>query len=637
MPSSIGCGLGGGDPAEYSRIIECIAKKFPRIRFILVSEEEDVHRDNLDLVKFRLSSDVWSSEREDEKCAELEELIRNLHLFAQIERIPVVEPTPKSRAATYEKDYVGTFFEECVDYFEPRLPPADDRHVQVLNAWESLGDAEVLRRTEENLNTIRKMRTLISERRVEGTDIRPRLIKALARAIGWPDETPFLDDCKLIGNMRNSVYPIEFGGKQRRKGKFSRRHLIANVQKISEKVLRRASKRTETKHLETMKKEAFKLADEGKVEIESVASFIRRRAFVTHLLSPNFGVAQGSKIRMCTDYSSSGSGLNDACHIWNRCVLHDHSHMARMILFCGRKWKRIRLWKSDLRGAYRQLPLSARERRLGTMLLGDLVLLPLTLGFGARAAVFNFTAFSLLVTSIVTCITAAPTCVYIDDEFGVLPERSFFGGAKAPLDTASRVFDSAQELHALMGVNCYPVDLDKTFPPSDSIPILGLDVFTGECGDFDVAIPAKKKAKIMDRIESGIRLELDREVAGKLAGQLCWVSFGTANKVGNNYIKPVYAFSYGEAGPERCVIGLVWWRSKIDEIAPGQRLRCDFSPKGQWKVFLAFSDASDWYVGGLLFRGSRYFVTPSSSVNYREFFGEASMHMCTVLLPARSW
>jgi len=252
------------------------------------------------------------------------------------------------------------------------------------------------------------------------------------------------------------------------------------------------------------------------------------------------------------------------------------------------------------------------------MLLGDLILHPLTLGFGARAAVFNFTAFSLLITSIITCLAAAPTCVYIDDEFGCLPDRGATGGAKAPMDTASRVFDKVQEMHALMGVDCYPVDLDKTFPPSNNIPILGLNIAVLDGGDFDVAIPQKKRNKILERIETGIRLELDRETAGKLAGQLCWVCFGTANKVGNNYIKPLYAFSYGEAGPERCVIGLVWWRAKIGEIYPGQRLRCNFCSSSKWKVHLAFSDASDWYVGSLLFRSC---------------LGEASVHMCTVLLP----
>jgi hypothetical protein len=616
MPRLIGCGLAGGCELEYFNIICRNAELFGGIDFELVCLEEEVELENLDLVRFEDQGlDRHRVDNQDKDWDVLNDLLSQLKPFATIQRTPLVRPPSKQGKLSDEKESFCKYFDEVMEYFstEEGTVPDDDRFDQLINnTWEKLSDGEIISKIDHNLIIIRKIRGIINERQAEGTMIRPRLMKALARRISWPDRTEYLDCVCMAGDMRCRAYPIEMRFKMKNKYRRTRRQLVASIRRTNDKMLHRVS-RGSSDHSAELRKQALDLAVKGKVEIHKTLDFIRTRRVYTHLLSPNFGVDQG-KIRMCTDYSCTGSDLNSAANIGNRTVLHDHRFLDGMLRqFCP-VFRRSLLWKADLKGAYRQLPLSPKERRLAAMLLDDLVIVPKTLGFGSRAAVHYFTQFSLLTTSLMICFIGLPVLVYIDDEFGILPNRGDarpsppFRRYHDPSAFHSRLFTRVVEFHNIIGVEIYEIDGEKTVAPSETVTILGLD-FSVDCAEYSVSVPEGRKEKIRKRISCGIEGSLDVERAGRLCGQLGFICHAYQSRgqprIGGAYLRVIYDYHYGAIGIKQIRYALCWWWTMLDAIISRKMNIVPRSVCNQYEFALIFQDASDTHLGSLLAMGDR--------------------------------
>jgi hypothetical protein len=279
-----------------------------------------------------------------------------------------------------------------------------------------------------------------------------------------------------------------------------------------------------------------------------------------------------------------------------------------MLKMASKRWKRIRLWKSDLKGAYRQLPLNEEERSLGTMLLGDWVVTPITLGFGSRAAVFHFTQFSLLVTSLTIALTAAPTLVYIDDEFGVVPEEPVVINGEE-VDMGNALFDRVRDLHAAMGVDLHPVssppkDDDKSVAPTRELVVLGLTVTLKGKG-YLISANEEKKAKMKAELEEGIRGTLFRNRADKLAGALGFLAYGFRSRMARGYLRGIYDYHYSLVEIGKVKTNFLWWYHAIDEMYERNGIIEYDAVTGDMDFALMWADASTTNIGCVLAKGSR--------------------------------
>jgi hypothetical protein len=544
---------------------------------------------------------------------ELKALAKDLFLFADASQAPLVSaPATRAAASSETKDH-DRFFAECVLSFAKQDDGNDPRPDKPFENFDRMTHEEILGKVDANLAIIKKMNSIIKEKEREGVSLKPTLIRVLADRIRWPDPTDFLDNCVLVGPMPPcTVYPMEFRRKMLRKNRKSRADLLrpSNVKKSNEKMIERVMSQDDIPHLGVMREEAKKLESKGKLRITSLAEFKKRKADdgrVT-LLTPNFGVQQNGKVRQCTDNSERGSDINGACEIINKTILHDHRFLDDLMKRASKRWRRVKGWKSDLKGAYRQLPLDKIEREIGTMLLGDWVMTPTTLGFGSRAAVFHFTQFSLLMTTLVISLTATPALVYIDDEFGVLPDEDVKVSTKEDASgkrcMADALFDRARSLHELCGVELHPVnDEGKSVAPTYSLVILGIRITLHE-GGYSVSVDEAKMESLRERIEQGIDCKLDRENTLKLAGALGFLAYGFRCRMARGYLAGLFDYCHGGAGPEAAKTGLIWWRENLHTAASRDDIIRHAVASGPTDYFLMCPDASKTHSGIVVLRGS---------------------------------
>ena len=527
-------------------------------------------------------------------------------------------------------------------------PLKDPRMLQLFETIKDMSNEEIVVKVTNNVRIVKEMESLINEEPQEGVDLKPTLLRVLADRIRWPDPTDFLNNCVLIGLMPPSrVYPLETRSRMFKKNKITRSAFLKpkNVKKINQKARDRfASGAKQVLHLREMELENEKLKLQGKLRICSIAEFNSRAK--DHLnptiLTPNFPVDQSDKIRQCSDYSSTGSGMNDATELLSRTVLHDHTFLDETIRLFRRRWNRIKLWKCDLKGAYRQLPLKPNERKIATMLLGDNVIEPMTLTFGSRAAVFHFTQFSLLVTTLSIALCAVPALVYIDDEFGPLPDEELprhlqYGGpeedckkhhgktipghedckkekdCKKQYGMAETLFYRNRELHFTMGVKLHPVDGSKSVAPAKSVLILGIRMTVTEDG-VSASVDDEKKLSLKRRIQTGLDGELHRDEACRLAGALGFLAYGFRSKLARGYLKPIYDFHFGIAPISETKGCFTWWMEVIDQQFSRED---DIGQEARFQTqTILWSDASETHSGCVHFQRKDEIASPHKGFTY---------------------
>jgi hypothetical protein len=675
IPKGIGCGLAKGNSTTYRIMIMEIAKNFPTIDFTLVtSPDEPWHekprlpasgeessdplarpegeddnnkankqipgkhtfqwneksKENFDRVRKR-SLDWFAREYSTRDLIyrthpRVKELASQLFLFADASRCPVVMP-PKTRGKVttvipagdkgQDRNRIKDFFEDCVKSFADDFVGDDNRFDQLFECYEQLSNEEIIDKVDNNLRIIKEINSIIEEVEQEGVSIRPTIIRILADRIQWPDPTDFLENCILAGPMPPcSVYPIENRRKMLKKNKITRQHLMkpSRVRKTNDKMIDRVRKQLRGKgipFISEMRMEALELCEKGKQTMMTLAEFLSSKHRDSTLLTPNFAVNQMDKIRQCTDFSEAGSNVNGAAEITNKTILHDHRFLDNLLTRASKQWKTMKLWKSDLKGAYRQLPLKPEERRLGTMLLGEDVVTPIVLGFGSRAAVFHFTQFSLLMTTLVIAITATPTLVYIDDEFGVVPDEEVVIEGETR-DMAGELYKRVRLLHELCGVDlhpCFKKDKDgvmkptgKSVEPTKSLVILGLTVTLTEDG-LTVSADKEKRERLILTLDRAISGDLDRDRAGRLAGALGFLAYGFKCRITRGYLGGLYNYQYGAVELGEIKVNLLWWRNILNKAFERKGVVDYKHKKTAFDFTLMCPDASVSHAGATVFRG----------------------------------
>jgi hypothetical protein len=240
-----------------------------------------------------------------------------------------------------------------------------------------------------------------------------------------------------------------------------------------------------------------------------------------------------------------------------------------------RAWRRaaggaapvFRLFKEDVRGAYRTLPLPAGERALLGMLICDeesadpWYVEQRTCPFGARGSVWQWDRVGRAVVESVRHAFCLVCGRYVDDFF-VLEEEEL-------LREAQEVFRWALQR---LGI---PLDPGKAAPKPDcprteEIELLGCEVVfvdAAGAGTWQMRMgPSEAKCRewaeqLRDCLRRG---HLSSGEASKVAGRLSWAATWTWGQVGRAFVRPLFNWP-GGALSKRLRRALRWWVRRLGE------------------------------------------------------------------------
>jgi len=249
------------------------------------------------------------------------------------------------------------------------------------------------------------------------------------------------------------------------------------------------------------------------------------------------------------------SGVNGAAWPWDKLrheTVQDLLWLINVLLECNLVPK---LWKRDLRKAFRGIPIMAEHldlswvvwRYKGTLYVSRHLGMP----FGTTSAVYGFHRVGAFLAAVVKRMALAPTLRYVDDFFGASRQGVFW--------TAGKLLEVISDL---VGRPCDP---KKSEQDLSLMVVLGIEVAVNDdlSGVRVTLQEAKAKAwakELECAIYAGV---LDAGQAAKFAGRLSFGVHASNCRCGRAYLKPLFAQSvappFGGAISPSLRAAMEWW------------------------------------------------------------------------------
>ena len=319
----------------------------------------------------------------------------------------------------------------------------------------------------------------------------------------------------------------------------------------------------EDKHSKALLEEIRKDVDEGRMTNPRSAS---PEDLESVLLAKRFSVEQGvkddgsTKIRAIDDETASGLNLCTQGGHKIRCnnvdylvkAIHEYS-------FYSGGFKKLSLWKADVKAAYRRIPITPEQRWMAWVALmveGEIkIARHNSMMFGAIGSVIGWDRVGDLLTTIATKILNIPLFRWVDDYFSVEPSGT--------AEHAKMVF--ARLLRATLGHDAIE---DKKLEHGNPLTILGVDVKVNS--DEVIVWPTQAKLdtwkkELEDCKERGV---MSPGLASKMAGRLNFAAQNCFKRFGRAMIRPFYAQQYAPSRNNGCSPTLLsamnWWLRIFD-------------------------------------------------------------------------
>ena len=276
---------------------------------------------------------------------------------------------------------------------------------------------------------------------------------------------------------------------------------------------------------------------DGCIEPPTDPSTIRgRKKCVTRRFGKDEGLkADGTpKIRCIDDYTASR--VNAATAAQDRIVLQTLDNAVAMARCLENALQKpVYIWKTDHKGAYRQVPVMPAHLQAMYITIfrpGDTrpqVARHAAMPFGAVGAVHGYQRVSEAMTHLGLYLLAVLVQHYVDDFWIV--------------DTVPNAPSGHRAYRELMKLVGFQLEESKTTSPAAQIELLGLGLQFGAApGDpYRVRVtPARRKklrTMIRDVLRAGV---LSPGEAGKLAGRLGFAAGGLFGRVGRGYLRALY-------------------------------------------------------------------------------------------------
>ena len=239
------------------------------------------------------------------------------------------------------------------------------------------------------------------------------------------------------------------------------------------------------------------------------------------------------------------------------------------------------LWKADISGAFKTLPLHWRHRKyVVSIWMDDMHLLwapqHCTMAFGGRGSVVAWFRVGALLEWVLLA-AATSTARYVDD---------YFGTAR---NATHHTFMMLKVLTALVGTR---VDVDKCFSHVMSIVVLGARV----CIDLGrrtvmhrlCEAKAAKWSKLLDAVLAGVVLPA-RE-ASRWAGRFSWAATVTYCKAARAFLRPVHRQAHAPLAHGR-ISG--WLRNSLSWLQRSLRVQAEWRhPHALRLPLIAWTDAA---------------------------------------------
>ena len=307
------------------------------------------------------------------------------------------------------------------------------------------------------------------------------------------------------------------------------------------------------------------------------------------LLAKRFSVEQGTradgstKIRAVDDESRSGvNGCTQGGDKIKCGGLDALVGAVREYSFHQKGFKKLGLWKADIKSAYRRVPIAPRHRWMAWVVLkvGDEIKVAghNSCMFGAVASVIAWDRIGEMIRILALRLLKVPSFRWVDDYFCVEPEGT--------VDHTKMCF--ARMVRAMLGESA--IEAAK-LEHGNPLTILGLDVHikTKEI----VLWPTRSKIaqwshELVEFEKSGI---MHSGQASKMAGKLNFSVQHCFKKFGRAMIRPFYCQQYAPRRGSQCDAALLqavkWWIEvfKLD-------LTQSISLKHRSKATTMFCDAS---------------------------------------------
>ena len=323
-----------------------------------------------------------------------------------------------------------------------------------------------------------------------------------------------------------------------------------------------------------------------------------------------FGLQQSSKIRPIDN--ASDAQLNDSFGPSMRLVLQDCDYLAAMAILVARKMKEMGSavpWVGktlDLSKAYKQVPISQKDRRLAVVFLDDACgqrkfFLSNSLLFGASASVPSFLRISRSLHFLFNKMLHVASSCYFDD-FPLLSTESL---AESADWACSRLLDLLGWKHARSGEG------HKGLPFSAKFEVLGTvaDVSELHHGIFRMANKSSRVEKVTERLrdvhESGALQRHDGQI---LLGLLRFAAGFFSGMTLKHVCVDLNRFVYAGAKPSADVLRNLCERAiQAISVLPPREIRLEHDPSvvhiwtdGSWENKIAG-------IGAVVLDGSRGF------------------------------
>jgi len=455
----------------------------------------------------------------------------------------------------------------------------DSHRQEVVNLWRAkAAELDGERIVYENAADIR-IKPLVEKLHVP-------FIQWLVERIGYPD--------KLLAHRCATGFPFagEFDrcwvdvqeARPKKPGEATIWSLRHNRKHLNAMVL---SKVKSMPHEEEVHRAAQDDAKEGYMSepVELEQSHIRNGNLSRRLPVVEYKVTDdgGFKERIRTVDHETESEVNEAARAVDKLRHESVDDFAWVIEQLQGVQRNPKMWKRDLRKAFRGVPIQADHLDLAWVVwkcFGKIwVSQHRGMPFGTNSAVYGFHRLGAFIAAVVKQMAMAPVLRYVDDYFGSSVAGIYWTGGRL--------------LDVLTGLVGRPVDPDKSADDRMEMVVLGAEIeLEADQSGLSTAVQ-EAKALAWDK-SLKVSLEENRLEAGqasKLAGRLSFAVTAAANKCGRAFIKPIHAqancpYEIGGLSPWLAA-ALRWWRAYL-KLRPRTTRRRNAVRK-QWRMF---TDAS---------------------------------------------
>ena len=412
-------------------------------------------------------------------------------------------------------------------------------------------------------------------------DVNAPLMTELANKIDYNDKSCV--ECFREGAQLAGVLPDVGGDKCKGKATMNVEELRKTCRHRNEQTIRNLKA---DKHAEFLLEEIIKDTEAGRM---SGPYDVEACEIDNIVIAKRFAVEQGVKddgsIKKRAIDDETASGVNMCTEGGDKIICHSIDVLMQAIKLMGFReggFKKLSLWKADIKSAYRRIPIRPADRWLAWVALvieGQVkVARHNSMMFGSRGSVVAWNRIGEFVRAIARKMLRVSCFRWVDDYFGVEPE--------ATTEHVKCCF--ARVVRALMGPDTIET---KKLEHGNPITILGIDI---KIGPDDVTMwPTERKvqqwtAELEQCCSSG---KMSSGLASKFAGRLNFATQSCFKKFGRAMVRPFYAQQYAPTRDGRCNPALSnaikWWIQTFRN-----NLTQKISLKHKSKVVDMFCDAS---------------------------------------------